>query len=200
MPGVLSYCMSKAGLEMLTKCLALELGEDQIRVNAVAPGFMATNLMTSGGLTSKESKNFYERIEDAVPMHQLPSTFQVVHTIAFLCSPAADAITGNIINVDGASSIAGPGTVDWEDSDRMNARFAPTGPKLIPKAEKFWQEDILDRIKPPVRDSEYYKVKHKESHWATHLADAHIKVEETYSKIKREENKLFDMDNDEEDN
>jgi len=61
--------MSKAGLEMLTKCQALELAEDDIRVNAVAPGHVQTDLMNSTGLSKSKTKDFYERIKDASPMH-----------------------------------------------------------------------------------------------------------------------------------
>ena len=54
---------------MLTKCQALELAEDDIRVNAVAPGHVQTDLMNSTGLSKSKTKDFYERIKDASPMH-----------------------------------------------------------------------------------------------------------------------------------
>jgi NAD(P)-dependent dehydrogenase (short-subunit alcohol dehydrogenase family) len=66
---MIGYCMTKAGLEMLTKTTALELAPLGIRVNCVSPSILSTNLYRYCGLTNKgEHKNFIERAASNIPL------------------------------------------------------------------------------------------------------------------------------------
>ncbi len=67
-PGAIGYCMTKAGLEMLTKCTALELAPLGIRVNAVAPATMDTNLYRYTGMSTSECDSFKKRAASNIPL------------------------------------------------------------------------------------------------------------------------------------
>jgi len=94
-PGQANYCAAKAGLIGFTKALARELGSRQITVNAVAPGFITTEM--TGGLT-EEAK---EKMLSAVPLARFGDPGDVAEVVAFLASDAAAYITGQTIAVDG---------------------------------------------------------------------------------------------------
>ena len=61
-PGVLAYCVSKAAVDQLTRCAALELAPKGVRVNAVNPGVVVTNLHRRGGMTEENYAAFLERV------------------------------------------------------------------------------------------------------------------------------------------
>jgi 2-deoxy-D-gluconate 3-dehydrogenase len=97
--GMGIYCIAKAGLEMLTKVLALELASDHINVNAVAPCVVRTQFSQpfwSDGNVLKE-------ITKTIPMGRIAETIDVVGAVLFLASSLSDFITGEIITVDGGS-------------------------------------------------------------------------------------------------
>ena len=85
-PGMLGYCMAKAGLEMFTKTAALELAVFGIRVNAVAPGVIDTNLYRYSGLTERDNSNILQRAKDATPLHRNARAEDVAKAIIFLTS------------------------------------------------------------------------------------------------------------------
>ena len=97
-PEIASYNVSKGGLNQLTRAMALALADDGIRVNAVAPGTIATELATKAVLTSDEARN---KILGRTPMKRLGNPAEVAHVVAFLASDAASYITGEVITVDG---------------------------------------------------------------------------------------------------
>jgi NAD(P)-dependent dehydrogenase (short-subunit alcohol dehydrogenase family) len=78
--------MTKAGLEMLTKSSALELAPLGIRVNAVAPTTIDTNLFRYTGMTEQEYQNFKKRAANNVPLQRIASVEEVAKTIIFLTS------------------------------------------------------------------------------------------------------------------
>ncbi|MCL0081473.1 3-oxoacyl-[acyl-carrier-protein] reductase [Peptococcaceae bacterium] len=94
-PGQVNYAAAKAGITGLTCTLAGELGSRNITVNAIAPGFINTE-MTAG--LSPEAK---ERLSQRVPLKRLGTPEEIAGTVTFLCSPAAGYITGQVITVDG---------------------------------------------------------------------------------------------------
>ncbi|KAG7200308.1 hypothetical protein KM043_017772 [Ampulex compressa] len=100
-PGVLGYCMSKAAVDQLTRCVALELASKQVRVNAVNPGVVETNLHRSSGMSEEQLKTFFEHSKETHALGRTGDTMEVAKAIAFLASDNASYITGATIPVDG---------------------------------------------------------------------------------------------------
>ncbi len=97
--GMGIYCVAKAGVEMLTRVLAVELAQDNINVNAVAPSVVRTHF--SQPFWSNEG--LLKEITGTIPMGRIAETEDVVGTVLFLASGLSDFITGEIITVDGGS-------------------------------------------------------------------------------------------------
>ncbi|MDB5911972.1 MAG: family NAD(P)-dependent oxidoreductase [Ramlibacter sp.] len=97
-PNIASYNVSKGGINQLTRVMALALAGHNIRVNAVAPGTIATELATRAVLTSEEAS---KRILMRTPMKRLGEPAEVADVVAYLASDAASYITGEIVVVDG---------------------------------------------------------------------------------------------------
>ena len=97
-PNISSYNVSKGGINQLTRVMALALADKGIRVNAVAPGTIATELAAKAVLTSEEAK---KRIMSRTPMKRLGEPWEIADTVAYLASDAASYITGEIVVVDG---------------------------------------------------------------------------------------------------
>lgn len=94
-PGQANYCASKAGLFGLTKSAARELAKRNITVNAVAPGFIETDM--TAALPEKGRATLLQNI----PMERLGSVDDVAHAVRFLVSPQAGYITGQILSING---------------------------------------------------------------------------------------------------
>ena len=97
-PTIASYNVSKGGINQLTRVMALALVDQGIRVNAVAPGTIATELAAKAVLTSEEAK---ARILSRTPMKRLGTPAEVADAVAWLASDAASYVTGEIVVVDG---------------------------------------------------------------------------------------------------
>jgi NAD(P)-dependent dehydrogenase (short-subunit alcohol dehydrogenase family) len=97
--GMGIYCVAKAGLEMLTRVLAIELASDHINVNAVAPGMVRTQF--SQPFWSDET--LLKELTKSIPMGRIAETGDVVGAVLFLASDLSDFITGEIMTVDGGS-------------------------------------------------------------------------------------------------
>jgi NAD(P)-dependent dehydrogenase (short-subunit alcohol dehydrogenase family) len=92
------YCMTKAAISHLTKCLAVEWGKHNINVNAVAPTFIYTP-GTEGALNQPEFKA--DVVERIAALHRIGEPMEVAGAVVFLASPAASLITGETILIDG---------------------------------------------------------------------------------------------------
>ena len=97
-------CAAKAGVEMLTRVLALELGPQQIRVNAIVPGPIEG---TEGMDRLAPTAEAREKARKSVPMQRYGTAREVANCAMFLASPLAAYISGAIIPVDGGWSVAG---------------------------------------------------------------------------------------------
>ena len=97
-PTITSYNASKGAINQLTHMMALSLADQGVRVNAVAPGTIATELARSAVLTSDEAK---ARILSRTPMKRLGEPSEIADVVAFLLSDAASYVTGEIVVVDG---------------------------------------------------------------------------------------------------
>jgi NAD(P)-dependent dehydrogenase (short-subunit alcohol dehydrogenase family) len=100
-PGVLAYCVSKAAVDQLTRCAALDLAPQGVRVNAVNPGVVVTNLHRRGGMDEARYAAFLEHSKTTHPLGRPGTTEEVADLIAFLVSPASSWITGETIAIDG---------------------------------------------------------------------------------------------------
>jgi NAD(P)-dependent dehydrogenase (short-subunit alcohol dehydrogenase family) len=102
--GVLSYCVSKAGVEMLTKCLALELAPHGVRVNAICPGVVVTELHTVTGAVT-DYPAFLERSKTTHPLGRVGTVDDIAALAVFLASDEAGWITGACVNIDGGRQL-----------------------------------------------------------------------------------------------
>jgi NAD(P)-dependent dehydrogenase (short-subunit alcohol dehydrogenase family) len=98
LPGEAIYCMTKAAISHLTKCLAVEWGRHGITVNAVAPTFIAT----PGTEPALSDPEFRADVEERIAaLHRIGTPDEVAGAVVFLASPAASLITGETLMIDG---------------------------------------------------------------------------------------------------
>jgi len=97
MAGLAHYSASKGGIAALTKTLALELAQYNIRVNAIAPGAIDTPMAAS----AKADQKTLEQILAVIPLHRMGKPEEIASTVLFLTSDASSYITGSIVVVDG---------------------------------------------------------------------------------------------------
>ena len=104
-PGVLAYCVSKAGVDQLTRCAALELAPKGIRVNAINPGVVVSGLHRSGGMSEDAYEAFLEHSKTTHPMGRVGKASEVAELICFLASDRAGWITGATVSIDGGRAL-----------------------------------------------------------------------------------------------
>ena len=100
-PGVAAYCVSKAAVDQLTRVAALDLAPKGVRVNAVNPGVVVTNLHRRSGMDEPRYAVFLERSKATHPLGRAGDPDEIAALIAFLLSPDAGWITGETIAIDG---------------------------------------------------------------------------------------------------
>ena len=100
-PNVLAYCVSKAATDQLTRCAALELAAHQVRVNAVNPGVIVTNLHKRGGMADENYEAFLKHSKTTHPLGRVGKAGEIAELIYFLASENASWITGATYEIDG---------------------------------------------------------------------------------------------------
>lgn len=104
-PGVLAYCVSKAGLDQLTRCAALELAPKGVRVNAVNPGVVITEIHKRGGMDDEGYEKFLEHSRTTHPLGRVGLASEVAELVCFLASEEASWVTGGTYSIDGGRAL-----------------------------------------------------------------------------------------------
>jgi NAD(P)-dependent dehydrogenase (short-subunit alcohol dehydrogenase family) len=104
-PGVLAYCVSKAAVDQLTRCAALELAPKGIRVNEVNPGVVVTELHRAGGMNDEAYAAFLEHCKTTHPLGRVGQPEEIADLIYFLASDRAGWITGATVSIDGGRAL-----------------------------------------------------------------------------------------------
>jgi NAD(P)-dependent dehydrogenase (short-subunit alcohol dehydrogenase family) len=100
-PGVLAYCVSKAAVDQLTRCAALELAARGVRVNAVNPGVVISNLHRRGGMDDGAYASFLARSRETHPLGRPGEPEEIAELCYFLATDSSKWITGETISIDG---------------------------------------------------------------------------------------------------
>lgn len=104
-PGVLAYCVSKAGVDQLTRCAALELASKGVRVNAVNPGVVITEIHKRGGMSEKDYASFLEHSKTTHPIGRVGDPKEIAELVFYLASDKASWITGATYQIDGGRAL-----------------------------------------------------------------------------------------------
>jgi len=104
-PGVLAYCVSKAGVDQLTRCAALELAPKNVRVNAVNPGVVVTEIHKRGGMNEGDYEQFLERSKTTHPLGRVGQASEIAELVFYLASEKASWITGGTYSIDGGRAL-----------------------------------------------------------------------------------------------
>ena len=100
-PNVFAYCVSKAAVDQFTRCAALELAPKGVRVNAVNPGVVRTNLHLNSGMNEDNYAAFVDRSKTTHPLGRIGQPEEIADLILFLASSKAGWITGVTYSIDG---------------------------------------------------------------------------------------------------
>jgi NAD(P)-dependent dehydrogenase (short-subunit alcohol dehydrogenase family) len=104
-PGVLAYCVSKAALDQLTRCAALELAAKGVRVNAVNPGVVITEIHKRGGMNEADYEKFLEHSKTTHPLGRVGDPHEIADLVFYLASEQATWITGATYQIDGGRAL-----------------------------------------------------------------------------------------------
>jgi NAD(P)-dependent dehydrogenase (short-subunit alcohol dehydrogenase family) len=100
-----SYCAAKAGIEGLTRALAVEWAKNGVRVNAVAPGHVRTPMLDYSLKIGSVTEEIVQARTDRIPLGRYAQPEEIAAAVLFLSSPAASYITGEVLCVDGAITV-----------------------------------------------------------------------------------------------
>jgi NAD(P)-dependent dehydrogenase (short-subunit alcohol dehydrogenase family) len=104
-PGVLAYCVSKAAVDQLTRCSALELAPKGVRVNAVNPGVVVTEIHKRGGMKTEDYERFLEHSKTTHPLGRVGDPNEIAELVLYLASEKAAWITGATYSIDGGRAL-----------------------------------------------------------------------------------------------
>ena len=192
MAGVISYAMSKAGLETLTRYAAADFACLGVRINAITACPVDTNSLSYVKVNDEEINLLKEKLKKNIPLGRMARPDDIVKVIIFLASKRSEKITGQIIKVDGGRSLTSSGYVHYRGMLNMNSRFEPDGTKF-----KSWLEDkffntekMVKEIKDKNELNKFVEENINKSNFATRLSDAHTSVNPHYKIVDSNEERL----------
>ena len=191
MSGLISYSVSKAGLEALTRYVAAEFAPIGIRINAISACPVDTNSLRLVQLPESEIEYFNKKMEKNIPLGRIARPDDITKVIAFLASDRSKNITGQIIKVDGGRSLTSSGYVHYKGMKNMNSRFEPDGEKVSSWFGNLFKYDDknLNIPKDEKELKKFINQKIKESNFSTNLEDAH-KNNSSYKSVDINDQKL----------
>ena len=192
MVGVISYAMSKAGLETLTRYAAADFASLGIRINAITACPVETNSFNLLKIGENEVNKFKEKMENNIPLGRMARPDDIVKVIIFLASKRSEKITGQIIKVDGGRSLTSSGYVHYKGMLNMNSRFEPDGERLKSWFQnKFnFKEKMVKEINDKNELKKFVEENINKSNFATRLYDAHISINPPYKMVDANEELL----------
>ncbi|XP_011179019.1 uncharacterized oxidoreductase TM_0325 [Zeugodacus cucurbitae] len=107
-PGASVYCTSKAAVNQFTRCIALDLAPNNVRVNAVNPGVIITDIQRRSGMSAEEFPKYLERCKQTHALGRVGTTREVTDAIIFLASDLSSFITGATMPIDGGKHLLCP--------------------------------------------------------------------------------------------
>ena len=183
MVGVISYAMSKAGLETLTRYAAADFASLGIRINAITACPVETNSMSYIRVDEEEINNFKEKMKKNIPLGRMARPDDIVKVIIFLASNRSEKITGQIIKVDGGRSLTSSGYVHYRGMKNMNSRFEPDGVNITTWIEEKFSNNN-DKMEKEIVDKNELKKFVEEnigkSNFSTRLLGAHTNINAAY--------------------
>ncbi len=193
--GLISYAISKSGLETLTKYAAAEFANLGIRVNAITACPIETNNMRLIKVSENEINIFKKKMIKNIPIGRMGRPDDIVRVVSFLASERSSKITGQIIRVDGGRALTSSGYVHYRGLRNMNSRFEPDGVIMEEWFNNIKNNVIGSKQIFPITDPQELKnfVENKilESNFSTRLLDAHMNVGSKYKIVESNDGKLI---------
>ena len=156
MSGMISFSVSKAGIEGLTKYCAAEFASYSIRVNAISSSYVNTNSLDYIKIPPEEKKVFEKKMEKNIPLGRRANPDDIVKIIVFLSSSKSKNITGQIIKVDGGRNLTSSGYVHYKGRLNMNSRVEPDGESTFYFLKNFAEKNLFSN-EPPKDEKELEK-------------------------------------------
>jgi NAD(P)-dependent dehydrogenase (short-subunit alcohol dehydrogenase family) len=193
MCGVISYAMSKAGLETLTRYAAAEFANLNIRINAISACPVNTNSFRYIKVSEEEIDYFNKKMEKNIPLGRIAEADDIVKVIIFLASKRSSKITGQIIKVDGGRSLTSSGYLHYKGIQNMNVKFEPDSVNIKNYLKNIFQKEqkVLEK---PITDKEKLKKFIDEtitqSNYTTRDTEAHRTIISNYYKVRETDSTL----------
>ena len=195
MCGFISYSMSKAGLETLTKYAAAEMAYLNIRINAISACPINTNSLRYINISEKEIKEFNKKMEKNIPLGRIAEGDEIVKVIIFLASKRSKKITGQIIKVDGGRGLTSSGYVHYKGLFNMNSKIEPDKDILLQSGDICYnlceKNKIMDK---PITDKnelkKFVEKTIKNSNFSTRNMEAFYNVKNDYYQVENNNNLL----------
>ena len=195
MCGFISYSMSKAGLETLTKYAAAEMAYLNIRINAISACPINTNSLRYINISENEIKEFNKKMEKNIPLGRIAEGDDIVKVIIFLASKRSKKITGQIIKVDGGRGLTSSGYVHYKGLFNMNSKIEPDKDIILQSGDICYnlceKNKIMDK---PITDKNelknFVEKTIKNSNFSTRNMEAFYNVKNDYYQVENNNNLL----------